>query len=134
VSTSQREDNRASRLRWAVEQAGSFRPRWGEQAKLRSPPAANSAANAQEMEELGDLQTKLEVRAETENNNVENLRKQMAAGGNNLRSDISASQSRMKVYMDKFSAALSAGDPVAAKKYMGMAEREVETLEKFFGH
>ncbi len=65
---------------------------------------------------------------------VENLRKQMAAGGNNLRSDISASQTRMKMYMDKFDAAMNAGDPVAANKYMEMAEHEVETLEKFFGN
>jgi hypothetical protein len=40
----------------------------------------------------------------------------------------------MRMYMDKFDAAMNAGDPVAAKKYMGLAEREVETLEKFFGH
>ena len=65
---------------------------------------------------------------------MENLRKQMAAGGNNLRSDISASQTRMKMYMDKFDAAMNAKDLVAAKKYRALAEREVETLEKFFGH
>ena len=58
----------------------------------------------------------------------------MAASGNNLRSDVSASQTRMKMYMDKFDAAMNAGDPVAAKKYMGLAEREVENLEKFFGN
>jgi hypothetical protein len=40
----------------------------------------------------------------------------------------------MKMYMDKFDAAMNAGDPEAARKYMGLAEREVETLEKFFGH
>jgi hypothetical protein len=40
----------------------------------------------------------------------------------------------MKMYMAKSEAALNAGDQVAAKKYMSLAEREVETLEKFFGH
>jgi ribosomal protein S20 len=64
---------------------------------------------------------------------VQTLRKQMSAGGNNLRADISSSQTRMKMYMDKFDAAMNAGDPVAAKKYMGLAEHEVDTLEKFFG-
>jgi phage host-nuclease inhibitor protein Gam len=98
------------------------------------PPAANHASSAQELEELGDLQTKLGVRAQTENDNVENLRKRMAAEGNNLRADITASQSRMRIYMDKFDAAMKAADPMAAKKFMGMAEREIETLEKFFGH
>ena len=94
----------------------------------------NSAVSAQELEELGDLQTKLQVRAETESSNVENLRKQMESGGNSLRSDVAASQSRMKTYMHKFDAALNAGDAEAARKFMGMAEHEVEFLESFFGH
>jgi serine/threonine-protein kinase len=106
----------------------------GEAGQVVQPPAANDDQSKQELEELGDLQTKLAVRAQAANDSVEGLRRQMAAGGNNLRSDISASQSRMKMYMDKFDAAMNAGDPVAAKKYMGMAEREVETLEKFIGH
>jgi hypothetical protein len=93
----------------------------------------NIAANAQELAELTDQHDKLAVRAQAENESVENLRRQMSAGGNNLRSDISASQSRMKMYMAKSEAALNAGDPVAAKKYMSLAEQEVETLEKFFG-
>jgi septation ring formation regulator EzrA len=87
-----------------------------------------------ELEQLEDLHSKLTVRAQTASNSVENLRKQMAATGNNLRADISASQTRMKVYMEKFNTAMSAGDPVAAEKYMGLAEREVEKLEKFFGN
>jgi len=102
--------------------------------QVAQPAAEDKAATAQELEELGDLHTKLAVRAQAENDNVDNLRKQMANQGNNLRSDIAASQNRMKIYMDKFDAAMNAGDPVAAKKYMGLAEREVETLEKFFGH
>jgi serine/threonine-protein kinase len=102
--------------------------------QVGQPPAQNKAASAQELEELTDQHDKLAVRAQTENNDVEHLRKQMAAGGDNLRSDIAASQTRMRMYMDKFDAAMSAGDPVAAKKYMGLAEREVEALEKFFGH
>ena len=106
----------------------------GGAGQVVQPPAANYASSAQELEELGDLQTKLGVRAQTENDNVENLRKRMAAEGNNLRADITASQSRMRIYMDKFDAAMKAGDPMAAKKFMGMAEREIETLEKFFGH
>jgi len=106
----------------------------GEAGQAAQPLAENKAVNAQELEELEDLHSKLAARAQAENDNVENLRKQMAAGGNNLRSDISSAQTRMKIYMDKFDAAMNAGDTVAAKKYMGLAEHEVETLEKFFGH
>jgi septation ring formation regulator EzrA len=106
----------------------------GGAGQVAQPPAENKAVSAQELEELTEQHDKLAVRAQTENNDVENLRKQMAAGGDNLRSDISASQTRMKMYMNKFDAAMNAGDPVAAKKYMDLAEREVEKLEKFFGH
>ena len=106
-------------------------PASGGGGQVEQPPADNKAA---ELEQLEDLHTKLSVRAQTENDNVENLRHQMGAQGNNLRSDIAAAQTRMKIYMDKFDKAMNEGDPVAAKKYMAQAEHEVETLEKFFGH
>jgi hypothetical protein len=102
--------------------------------QVAQAPPGNNAASAQELAELTDQHDKLAVRAQSENDSVENLRKQMSASGNNLRSDISASQSRMTLYMTKSEAALNARDPVAAKKYMSLAEHEVETLEKFFGH
>jgi len=102
--------------------------------QVAPPPAANNDQIKQELAEIGELHDKLSIRAVSVNEGVDNLRKQMSAGGNNLRSDIGASQARMKMYMDKFDAAMNAGDPVAAKKYMGLAEHEVETLEKFLGH
>ena len=97
-------------------------------------PTGNSDASAQQLAELGDLHEKLSVRATSANEGVEALRKQMETGGNNLRSDISASQTRMKMYMDHFDAAMNARDPVAAQKYMNLAEHEVERLERFLGH
>jgi serine/threonine-protein kinase len=106
----------------------------GGAGQVAQAAAGNNAANAQELAELTEQHDKLSVRAQSENESVENLRRQMSASGNNLRSDISASQGRMKMYMEKSETALNAGDPVAAKKYMSLAEREVETLEKFFGH
>jgi hypothetical protein len=86
------------------------------------------------MAELGDLHDKLSVRAQSASEGVDGLRKQIQASGTSLRSDISASQTRMKMYMDKFDAAMNAGDPEAAKKYMHLAEQEVDKLEKFLGH
>ena len=108
-------------------------PPAGGQVAPTVAPAGNSAETAQEMEELGDLHTKLAVRAQAMNDSVESLRKQVASTGGNLRADVSASQTRMKMNMDRFDAAMNAGDPVAAKKYMAVAEHEVEFLEKFFG-
>ena len=99
-----------------------------------NPPSASSSTNAQELEELADQQAKLSARAEAANESVESLRRQMASSGNNLRSDIVTSQSRMKMYMEKSESALNSGNADAAKKYMSMAEREVDKLEAFFGH
>jgi len=101
---------------------------------VAQPPAESNAVSAQEPEELADQHDKLAVRAQTENSDVESLRKQMASGGNTLRSDVSASRTRMTMYMNKFDQAMNAKDLEAAKKYKALAEREVEFLEKFFGH
>ena len=100
----------------------------------QNPQPPSTSTSPQEMEALTDQHEKLSARAQAANESVEGLRKQMASGGNNLRSDISATQSRMKTYMDKSDAALNSGNADAAKKYMSMAEREVEKLEAFFGH
>ncbi|MGO8814989.1 MAG: protein kinase domain-containing protein [Terriglobia bacterium] len=108
-------------------------PPAGGQVAPTAAPAGNNAETAQEMEELGDLHTKLAVRAQAMNDSVESLRKQVGSTGGNLRADVSASQTRMKMNMDRFDAAMNAGDPVTAKKYMALAEHEVEFLEKFFG-
>jgi len=102
--------------------------------QVGQPAAGNGAASAQELQELADQHDKLSARAQSANDSVESLRKQMSAGGNNLRSDISASQARMKMYMGKSETALNSGDAETAKKYMSLAEREVEKLEAFFGH
>ncbi len=106
----------------------------GGAGQVAQTPAETNPVNTQELEELTDQHDKLAARAQAADQSVESLRKQMAAGGNNLRSDISTSQTRMRMYMDKFDKALNAKDLVAANKYRAMAEREVETLEKFFGH
>lgn len=106
----------------------------GAAGQTSQPAAQAGPGNAQEMAELTDLHDKLSVRATQANSDVEALRRQMAATGSNLRSDISASQTRMKMYMDKFDVAMNSGDTVNARKYMSLAEREVDNLEKFLGH
>ena len=40
----------------------------------------------------------------------------------------------MKIDMGKFESALNAGDAENAKKYMDLAEHEVDKLEAFLGH
>jgi serine/threonine-protein kinase len=95
--------------------------------------AAREAAAAKELEELEDRMTPLAGRANAVKDSVEHLRQQQERAGYSLRQDISASSSNMERYMDNADAALRARSPEAAKKYMDLAEREIEKLEKFFG-
>ena len=95
--------------------------------------AAREAAASKELEELEDRMTPLAGRANAVKDSVEHLRQQQERAGYSLRHDISASFSSMDEYMGKAEAALNSRNPEAAKKYMDLAEREVEKLEKFFG-
>jgi predicted nucleic acid-binding Zn-ribbon protein len=95
--------------------------------------ASSDASAAKELEELDDRMTPLEGRASALKDSVEHLRQQQESAGYSLRHDISASESSMEMYMGKAEAALNSRNPQAAKKYMDLAEREIENLEKFFG-
>jgi len=95
-------------------------------------PAENAAA-AKELEELEDRMTPLAGRATAVKDSVEHLRQQQERAGYSLRQDISASLSSMEQYMGKADVALNSRNPEGAKKYMDLAEREIEKLEKFFG-
>ena len=61
------------------------------------------------------------------------MRQQQAASGLGLRGDIASAQERMATYMAKAEAALHTNDARSTKKYLDLAEPEVEKLEKFLG-
>jgi hypothetical protein len=95
--------------------------------------ASTDASAAKELEELEDRMTPLEGRASAVKDSVEHLRQQQERAGYSLRQDISASEGSMEMYMGKAEQAMNSRNPQAAKKYMDLAEREIENLEKFFG-
>jgi serine/threonine-protein kinase len=103
------------------------------QAGQATQAAGEDASSAKELEELEDRMTPLESRASAVKDSVDHLRQQQESAGYSLRQDISASSSSMQQYMSKAEAALNSKKPQAAKKYMDLAEREIEKLEKFFG-
>jgi serine/threonine-protein kinase len=101
---------------------------------VQAPQAlTENAAAAKELEELEDRMTPLAARASAVKDSVEHLRQQQERAGFSIRQDISASLSSMAQYMGKAESALNSRNPEAAKKYMDLAEREIERLEKFFG-
>jgi serine/threonine protein kinase len=62
------------------------------------------------------------------------LKQQQAAAGYGLRGDIVSAEARLNSDLGKAQAAAQNADAKAAKKYLDMAEAELQTIEKFLGH
>ena len=89
--------------------------------------------NSKELEEMERQIDQLASRAGSVHDSLENLRRQQAAQGLGLRGDIASSQERMNTYLGKAQAAMRKEDIRGSKKYMELAEPEIEKLEKFLG-
>ena len=76
----------------------------------------------------------LSSRANSVSDSLATLRSQQSAQGLGLRGDISSMQQLMKSNLAKAQVALQNQDAKNAKKYLDLAEPQVETLEKFLGH
>ena len=87
--------------------------------------------NSKEVEEIERQMDQLASRASSVHDSLENLRRQQAAQGLGLRGDIASTQERMDTYLGKAQAAMRKEDIRGSKKYMELAEPEVEKLEKF---
>jgi hypothetical protein len=61
------------------------------------------------------------------------LSKEQNAQGMHLRGDIVEAQARMRTYLGRMQSAIQAQDAKSARKYLNLAEPEVERLEKFLG-
>ena len=75
----------------------------------------------------------LDTRANSIKGSLQTLQQEQARSGLNLRGDIVTTQKRMELYLNEAETAGKSGDPVAMKKYLASAEREIEKLEKFLG-
>lgn len=98
-----------------------------------SASSSSQAADATQLEDLGRDMVHLASRAGSVNDSLEHMRQQQAAQGVGLNGDISSAQQRMAMYMLKAQTALQNQDAKAARKYLDLAEPEVERLEKFLG-
>jgi serine/threonine-protein kinase len=91
---------------------------------------AEEAAQAEENEHRYD---DIDSRSSAVSQSLDNLQKQQAASGYGLRGDIVSAQQRMKTDISKAQFAMQKQDTKNAKKYLDMAEAELQTLEKFLG-
>jgi eukaryotic-like serine/threonine-protein kinase len=95
-----------------------------------SQVTAPADADLEEVEHQAD---QLNSRASALSQSIEGLRRQQSAQGYGLRGDIVASEERMKTDLSKAQSALEQQNAAKAKKFLDMAEVEVEKLEKFLG-
>jgi serine/threonine protein kinase len=98
------------------------------------PAQSSAAANAAEITELQGQADQLNIRASTVSSSLDGLRHQQASSGYGLRGDITNAEELMKADLSKAQSALAGGDPQNAKKYLDIAESQVEKIEKFLGH
>lgn len=76
----------------------------------------------------------VESRSTAVSQSLDNLKRQQAASGYGLRGDIVAAEQRMNLDLAKARLFMQKQDSKNAKKYLDMAEAELQTIEKFLGH
>src|SRR5580692_8050811 len=91
---------------------------------------AEEATQAEEVEKRYD---DVDSRSSAVSQSLDNLQRQQAASGYGLRGDIVSAQQRLKTDLSKAQFAMQKQDTKAAKRYLDMAEAELQTLEKFLG-
>ena len=94
-------------------------------------PPVGDAAQTEDLEKQMD---QLSSRAAAAKDSVDRLSRQLSSQGLGLRGDIASAESLMGTFMSKAQAAMQSGDTKNGKKYMDLAETQVEKLEKFLGH
>jgi len=100
-------------------------------ASANAYPAANDATSLDAAERDVD---QLSNRAVAINSSLDRLQQQQSAAGYGLRGDIASRQASMKNNLAKAQSAVQSGDVQRAKKYMDLAQSDVEALERFLGH
>ena len=96
--------------------------------------APDTVATTTDLDELEREVDQLSNRAAAVDNSLQHLQQQQAASGFGLRADMAARQASMKTNFSRASEAVQHGDVVRAKKYMKLAEADIEVLERFLGH
>jgi serine/threonine protein kinase len=96
--------------------------------------AQAKAAEAAEAEDVEHRYDDIDSRSAAVSQSLDNLKRQQAASGYGLRGDIVSTEQRMKTDLSKAQFAMQKQDTKSAKKYLDMAEAELQTIEKFLGH
>jgi hypothetical protein len=108
------------------------------QSEISQQPAGDASAQAAQaekaqLEALDQEMDQLSSREIAISASLDALSKQQNAQGMHLRGDMVEAQARMRMYLGKAQSAIQAQDVKSARKYLDLAEPEIERLEKFLG-
>jgi len=99
----------------------------------QAPVQARPAAPSPELNELRESYNLVSVRASTAKAGLSAMQQQMSRQGLNLRGDVREAQTRMDYMLQESTASIRAGDVEGGKRNLQMAERALESIEKFLG-
>jgi len=94
---------------------------------------ARPAAPSPELNELRESYNLVSIRASTAKAGLSAMQQQMARQGLNLRGDVREAQTRMDYMLQESMASIRAGDVEGGKRNLQMAERALESIERFLG-
>ena len=106
----------------------------GNQTESASQAPTSSGPTPEEVDQAREQKTALDARAGAVSASVEGLKRQQEADGLGLRQDMAAAYARMNSDLRSASAELDSGNLAAARNHMDKADKEISTLEGFFGN
>lgn len=96
-------------------------------------PASDASATPEAMQELEQDADQTSSRATAVSDSLDNMRRQLGSQGLSLRGDIASAQEMMKTNLDKAQQALQNHDTKNARRYLNIAQAQLEKIEKFLG-
>jgi len=100
----------------------------------QSKPASDTSQTVEPIEEIEQDVDQTSSRAAAANETLDNMRSHLSSQGLGLRADIASSQELMKVNLEKARQALQNNDAKSARRYLNVAQSQMEKIEKFLGH
>ena len=105
----------------------------GKQQPPPQPNADEAVRRQRLLQRQSDRLAQMEARVSAVQSSLKRLQDSQARSGLGLRGDMAAASQRLEFQLNSASKAINEGDPAAAARNLDLAERALETLEKFLG-
>jgi len=102
-------------------------------AQPANPSADDAARKQRALQRLSMRLSQMEPRVSAVQGSLKRLQDRQARSGLGLRGDMAAASQRLEIQLNSASKAINDGEPAVATRHLDLAERALETLEKFLG-